>query len=73
MGWGFARNELRRPIRAVMEVDKVLAVLEEGGCQAIETLGWVIEIYENFLELFLKEAKFGNNCYSDGNKEENDT
>ncbi|GFZ05064.1 hypothetical protein Acr_17g0006360 [Actinidia rufa] len=71
--WGFASNELRRPIREVMEMEKVLGVLEEGRSRAIETLGSAIETYERFLERFLKEAKFGNNCERDGNEQEDDS
>ena len=64
---------MRRPVRKVTEVDKVLGVLEEGRSRAIETLGSAIETYEKFLERFLKEAKFGNNCESDGNEQEDDS
>ncbi|GFS40692.1 hypothetical protein Acr_00g0069880 [Actinidia rufa] len=66
------RNKMRRAVRKVMEVDEVLGVLEEGGCQAIETVGSATETCEKFLELFLKEVKFGNNCASDDNEEVDD-
>ncbi|KAH7860304.1 hypothetical protein Vadar_011888 [Vaccinium darrowii] len=71
-GWssGFSGGEVSMPIREVMEMEKVLGVLEQDRSRAIDTLGSAIETYEKLLELILKEAKMGSNCDSSDEEED---
>ncbi|KAG5546033.1 hypothetical protein RHGRI_018266 [Rhododendron griersonianum] len=71
-GWGleFSSREVSRPVREVMEMEKVLGVLEEDRSKAIDTLGSAIEAHEKLLGLILKEAKMGSNCDSSDEEED---